>query len=71
MAWLLQRRKMAESIELRTTTDSEQHTSGNKKAEEDAQKATDKQLEEIKQIGEKTGPKVRRYPLPMNRWTCN
>ena len=59
MAWLLQRRKMAESIELRTTTDSEQHTSGNKKAEEDAQKATDKQLEEIKQIGDKTGPKVR------------
>jgi V-type H+-transporting ATPase subunit G len=28
------------------------------KAEEDAQKATDKQLEEIKQIGEKTGPQV-------------
>lgn len=51
--------------------DSKQHTSGNKKAEEDAQKATDKQLEEIKQIGEKTGPKVRSYPLPMNRWTCN
>lgn len=37
----------------------EQHTSGNKKAEEDAEKATEKQLEEIKQIGEKTGPKVR------------
>jgi hypothetical protein len=35
-----------------------QHTSGNKKAEEDAQKATEKQLEDIKQIGEKTGPKV-------------
>jgi hypothetical protein len=30
----------------------------NKKAEEDAQKATEKQLEDIKQIGEKTGPKV-------------
>ena len=35
-----------------------QHTSGNKKAEEDAQKATEKQLDDIKQIGEKTGPKV-------------
>lgn len=52
-------------------TDSEQHTSGNKKAEEDAQKATDKQLEEIKQIGEKTGPKVRHHSLSMMRWTCN
>ena len=71
MAWLLQRRKMAESIELRTTTDSEQHTSGNKKAEEDAQKATDKQLEEIKQIGEKTGPKVRHYSLFMIRRICS
>jgi hypothetical protein len=47
-----------EATVLRTSADSEQHTSGNKKAEEDAQKATDKQLEEIKQIGEKTGPKV-------------
>ena len=45
-------------LDLGTVTDSQQHTSGNKKAEEDAQKATDKQLEEIKQIGEKTGPKV-------------
>lgn len=52
-------------------TDSKQHTSGNKKAEEDAQKATDKQLEEIKQIGDKTGPKVRRNLLPMIGWTCN
>lgn len=68
---LLQRMKMVERNGLWTMTDSKQHTSGNKKAEEDAQKATDKQLEEIKQIGEKTGPKVRRYPLPMNRWTCN
>ena len=58
MAWLLQRRKMLERIRLWTMTDSEQHTSGNKKAEEDAEKATEKQLEEIKQTGEKTGPKV-------------
>jgi hypothetical protein len=71
MAWLLQRRKMLERIRLWTMTDSEQHTSGNKKAEEDAQKATDKQLEEIKQIGDKTGPKVRHPALPMIRWTCN
>ena len=71
MAWLIQRRKMAERIGLWTLTDSEQHTSGNKKAEEDAQKATDKQLEDIKQIGEKTGPKVRPDLLPMIRWTCN
>lgn len=35
-----------------------QHTSGNKKAEEDAEKDTQKKLEEIKQIGSKTGPKV-------------
>jgi V-type H+-transporting ATPase subunit G len=35
-----------------------QHTSGNKKAEEDADKDTEKKLEEIKQIGSKTGPKV-------------
>jgi hypothetical protein len=42
----------------RTSADSKQHTSGNKKAEDDAKKATDKQLEEIKQIGEKTGPQV-------------
>nr|OQO23861.1 hypothetical protein B0A51_05873 [Rachicladosporium sp. CCFEE 5018] len=31
---------------------------GNKKAEEDADKETEKKLAEIKQIGEKTGPKV-------------
>ncbi|KAM0719992.1 hypothetical protein Q7P37_004127 [Cladosporium fusiforme] len=35
-----------------------QQTSGNKKAEEDAEKATEKELQEIKQIGDKTGPKV-------------
>jgi hypothetical protein len=46
------------STRLRISADSKQHTSGNKKAEEDAQKATDKQLEDIKQIGEKTGPQV-------------
>ena len=65
----LQGRKMAERLGFWTLTDSEQHTSGNKKAEEDAQKATDKQLEEIKQIGDKTGPKVRRYSLLMIRRT--
>ncbi|KAK6429946.1 hypothetical protein LTR95_013903 [Oleoguttula sp. CCFEE 5521] len=31
---------------------------GNKKAEEDADKETEKKLAEIKQVGEKTGPKV-------------
>jgi hypothetical protein len=56
-------------VGLGTTADSEQHTSGNKKAEEDAQKATDKQLEEIKQIGEKTGPKVRHHSLTSFRQT--
>ena len=56
---------MAERLGLWTIADSEQHTSGNKKAEEDAQKATDEQLEEIKQIGEKTGPKVRHCSLLM------
>lgn len=35
-----------------------QHTSGNKAAEEQADKDTQKQLDEIKSIGEKTGPKV-------------
>jgi V-type H+-transporting ATPase subunit G len=35
-----------------------QHTSGNKKAEEDADKDTEKKLEEIQQIGKKTGPQV-------------
>lgn len=35
-----------------------QHSSGNKKAEEDADKDTEKQLEEIKKIGESTGGKV-------------
>lgn len=35
-----------------------QHTSGNKQAEEQAEKDTQKKLDEIKQIGQKTGPKV-------------
>ncbi|KAF2169227.1 hypothetical protein M409DRAFT_20451 [Zasmidium cellare ATCC 36951] len=35
-----------------------QHTSGNKAAEEEAEKDTQEKLKEIKQIGEKTGPKV-------------
>ncbi|PPJ60229.1 hypothetical protein CBER1_08842 [Cercospora berteroae] len=35
-----------------------QHTSGNKKAEEDADKETNQKLDEIKGIGKKTGPKV-------------
>ncbi len=35
-----------------------QHSSGNKQAEEQAEKETEKKLNEIKQIGEKTGPKV-------------
>ncbi|KJX96038.1 hypothetical protein TI39_contig844g00030 [Zymoseptoria brevis] len=35
-----------------------QHTSGNEKAEQDANKDTEKQLNEIKQVGSKTGPKV-------------
>ena len=48
-----------------------QHTSGNKKAEEDAQKATEKQLDDIKQIGEKTGPKVWHYSLSMIRGICS
>ncbi len=35
-----------------------QHSPGNKQAEEQAEKETEKKLNEIKQIGEKTGPKV-------------
>ena len=35
-----------------------QHTSGNKKAEADAEKETNEKLDEIKGIGQKTGPKV-------------
>ena len=35
-----------------------QHSSGNKKAEEDAEKDTQAKLDEIKQIGDKSGPKV-------------
>ncbi|KAK3622632.1 H(+)-transporting V1 sector ATPase subunit G [Elasticomyces elasticus] len=35
-----------------------EHTSGNKAAEEQADKDTQKQLDEIKQIGKKTGPQV-------------
>ncbi|KAK3071184.1 hypothetical protein LTR53_009095 [Teratosphaeriaceae sp. CCFEE 6253] len=39
------------------STEKEQ-SSGNKAAEEQADKDTQKQLDEIKQIGEKTGPQV-------------
>ena len=47
------------SLDTRTSHSSRrQHTSGNKKAEEDADKDTEKKLEEIKQIGKKTGPQV-------------
>lgn len=35
-----------------------QHSSGNKKAEEEADKATDVKLKEIKDIGGKSGSKV-------------
>ena len=35
-----------------------QHSSGNKKAEEDADKEAEKSLAEIKKIGEKSGDKV-------------
>lgn len=35
-----------------------QHTSGNKKAEDDAKKETDKKVQEIEEIGKKSGPKV-------------
>lgn len=35
-----------------------QQTSGNKEAEAQAEKDTEGQLDEIKQIGKKTGPKV-------------
>ena len=35
-----------------------QHSSGNKKAEEDADKEAEKTLAEIKRIGEKSGDKV-------------
>ena len=35
-----------------------QHTSGNKQAEEQAEQETQKKLDEIKQIGQKTGPQV-------------
>lgn len=35
-----------------------QHTSGNKKAEEDASKDADEQLKGIKEAGKKTGDKV-------------
>ena len=37
---------------------SPQHTSGNKKAEEDASKDADEQLKHIKEAGSKTGDKV-------------
>lgn len=35
-----------------------QHSSGNKKAEEDAEKDTEAKLKEIEQIGKKLGSKV-------------
>ena len=35
-----------------------QQTSGNKDAEQQAEKDTEQKLEEIEQIGKKTGPKV-------------
>jgi len=35
-----------------------EHSSGNKQAEEQAEKDTDKKLQEIKEIGKKSGPKV-------------
>lgn len=35
-----------------------QHTSGNKQAEDDAEKDTQEKLKEIEGIGKKTGPKV-------------
>lgn len=35
-----------------------QQTSGNKEAEQTAEKETKKELDEINQIGKKTGPKV-------------
>lgn len=35
-----------------------QHTSGNKKAEEDAEKENEVKLKEIKEIGDKAGKKV-------------
>ena len=38
--------------------DAQQHSSGNKSAEQQAEKDTQKKLDEIKQIGQKTGPKV-------------
>lgn len=41
-----------------TNTRGTQHSSGNKAAEEQAEKDTQKQLEEIKAIGKKTGPTV-------------
>jgi V-type H+-transporting ATPase subunit G len=34
------------------------HSSGNKQAEEQAEKDTQQKLDEIKQIGQKTGPTV-------------
>ena len=42
--------------ELRLTT--EQHSSGNQKAEEDAKKDTDAKVKEIEEIGNKSGSKV-------------
>jgi len=42
--------------EVRLTT--EQHSSGNQKAEEDAKKDTDAKVKEIEEIGNKSGSKV-------------
>lgn len=39
-------------------TDTSQHTSGNKKAEDDANKDAEGQMKEIKAAGSKTGDKV-------------
>jgi hypothetical protein len=45
------------SLSYRTLT-ALQHSSGNKKAEEDANKEADVKVKEIKDIGEKSGSKV-------------
>ncbi len=48
-----------ESPTLRTATNfGYQHTSGNKKAEEDADKETENRIREIKEAGDKNGDEV-------------
>jgi len=42
----------------RQTNEKHQHTSGNKKMEEDANKETDTKVEEIKRLGKEKGNKV-------------